>query len=163
MIGLSSYYILIDEHHEIWLKTVESVISDNDSSNIYKIYNGDVKKWIRSDLIEGPNGLSILDNFLFVGTKNKIVKINLQDESVSDYILNTGSIDGLICIENKEIIYSDWSGNVYITALGKETEKIIDTTPLKINAADIGFIHEKNIILVPTFYNNRVMAYKLIR
>lgn len=114
-----------------------------------------------SNSVIGPNGLCIWKGFLLIGTREKIVKVDLLNKTLSDYILNTGSIDGLVCFENNHLIYSDWSGNVYMACLGEETEKLLDTTPLKINAADIGFNYEKKIIYVPTFYDNRVMAYKI--
>jgi hypothetical protein len=145
--------IVIDETGNIF-------ISDMKTNIVYRLYNGVVKEWIRSENIIRPNGLSIRDGFIYIGTKDKIVKVNLTNKVQSDYILNTGGIDGLICFGNK-LIYSDWSGNVYLAGLGRETEKLLDTTPLSINAADIGFDYEKKIIFIPTFYDNRVMAYRL--
>ena len=136
-------------------------VSDMQTNIIYKLYNENVKKWLTSDQIIGPNGLCILNGNLLIGTNEKIVRVDLMNKTISDYILNTGGIDGLICLKSKEIIYSDWVGNVYITCLGKETQKLLDTTPLKINAADIGFDYSKNIIFIPTFFDNRVMAYRL--
>ena len=136
-------------------------ISDMQTNIIYQLYNGVVKKWLSSNSVIGPNGLCIWKGSLFIGTREKIVKVNLLNKTLTDYILNTGSIDGLVCFENNHLIYSDWSGNVYLACLGEETEKLLDTTPLKINAADIGFNYEKKIIYIPTFYDNRVMAYKI--
>jgi hypothetical protein len=136
-------------------------ISDMQTNIIHRLYNGVVTKWISSGDFNTPNGLCIMNEFLLIGTQDKIVKANLIDRVQSDYILNTGGIDGLICFENGKIIYSDWNGNVFIAGLGKETIKLLDTTPLKINAADIGFDYEKKIIFIPTFYDNRVMAYRL--
>ncbi|MCK5029110.1 MAG: hypothetical protein KAR57_05710 [Bacteroidales bacterium] len=136
-------------------------ISDMQTNIIYKLFNGVVQEWIHLENINHPNGLCIMNEFLLIGTQDKIVKANLTDRVESDYILNTGGIDGLICFEKCKLIYSDWSGNLYLASLGKETEKLLDTTPLKINAADIGFDYEKKIIYIPTFYNNRVMAYRL--
>ncbi len=142
-------------------RTGSIYISDMQTNIIYKLFNGVVKEWIRSENIIRPNGLSVWDGFLYIGTKDKIVKANLSNKVQSDYILNTGGIDGLICLENNKMIYSDWSGNLFCAGLGRETEKLLDTTPLKINAADIGFDYEKKIIFIPTFYDNRVMAYGL--
>ncbi|HAF30126.1 MAG TPA: gluconolaconase [Bacteroidales bacterium] len=136
-------------------------ISDMQTNVIYKLYNGVVKKWLSSKSIVGPNGLCILKEFLLIGTKEKIVKVDLQKMTLSDYILDTGGIDGIICFDYNKLIYSDWNGNIYLASLGKETIKLLDTTPLKINAADLGFDYEKKILFVPTFYDNRVMAYKI--
>lgn len=136
-------------------------VSDMQANIVYKLDQGVVKKWLSSKNMIGPNGLSISKEWLFIGTKDRILKVDLKKITLTDYILNTGSIDGLICFESNKFIYSDWSGNVYFTALGKETEKLLDTTPLNINAADLGFDRERKIIFVPTFNDNRVMAYKI--
>jgi len=44
---------------------------------------------------------------------------------------------------------------------GEEKVKLLDTTPQEINAADIDYIPSKNLLLVPTFFDDRVMAYEL--
>lgn len=136
-------------------------ISDTQANAIYKLFNGVVKKWLSSKNIAAPNGLCISKEFLLIGTKEKIVKVDLGKMTLSDYMLNTGGIDGLICFDNNKLIYSDWSGNIYLASLGKETIKLLDTTPLKINAADLGFDYERKVLFVPTFFDNRVMAYKI--
>jgi len=40
---------------------------------------------------------------------------------------------------------------------------LLNTTDTGINAADFEFIPKLNLIIVPTFTDNRVMAYELIR
>ncbi|OFX21602.1 MAG: hypothetical protein A2041_01480 [Bacteroidetes bacterium GWA2_31_9b] len=146
--------IEIDKNGDIY-------VSDMNAKSIYKISGSKIERWIISKKISNPNGLSISNGFLFVGTSDRILKIQIKDKSISDYLLNTGNIDGLIYFGIDHIIYSDWEGRIYFTGLGKESMKVIDTSALKINAADIGFIKEKGIILVPTFFDNRIMAYRL--
>lgn len=148
--------IVVDRNGDIY-------ISDTQTHIIYKVSKGVISEFIESELIKNPNGLCLSNGDLFVGTNQKIVRVNLKTLCVCDYILNTGSIDGLIYLESKEFIFSDWSGNIYITALGKETKKLIDTTPLNINAADIGYNEVTNSILVPTFFDNRIMSYQLLK
>lgn len=146
--------IVIDKNGDIY-------ISDMQAKSIYKITGSKIERWINSEKIINPNGLSISNGFLFVGTSDRILKIQLSDKAISDYLLNTGSVDGLVYFGVDHLIYSDWEGSIYFAGLGKESMKIIDTSALKINAADIEFIEEKGIILVPTFFDNRIMAYKL--
>jgi hypothetical protein len=38
---------------------------------------------------------------------------------------------------------------------------LIDTTNQKINSADIEYIEGKQILLIPTFFDNRVVAYQV--
>jgi len=136
-------------------------ISDMQANTIYLLYNGVVSKWLEHEDLKGPNGLDIFKEFIYIGTQDKIVRADKNNKMHSDYILNTGGIDGLTCLADDEFIYSDWSGNIYYTKLGEETEKLLDTTPQKINAADFGYNPESKVIYVPTFYDNRVMAYKI--
>ena len=54
-----------------------------------------------------------------------------------------------------EIYFADkYNGNV-------PAVKLLDTRANKLNAADMSFIPNENIVLVPTFYGNTVVAYKL--
>jgi hypothetical protein len=50
---------------------------------------------------------------------------------------------------------------VHQIAPGKPILKLLDTTPRKIYAADIDFVVDKKLLLVPTFFDNHVVAYRL--
>ena len=63
----------------------------------------------------------------------------------------------------EDYLVSSWHGRVfYITAAG-ETTKLLDTSEDGSNAADIEFIAKSNTLLVPTFFGNQVVAYKLTK
>ncbi|MDZ7606331.1 MAG: hypothetical protein U5K79_12260 [Cyclobacteriaceae bacterium] len=58
-------------------------------------------------------------------------------------------------------LVSDWNGEVfYIDNSGNKTS-LLNTKAQKKNTADIWFISEEQLLLVPTFFDNRVVAYKL--
>ena len=40
--------------------------------------------------------------------------------------------------------------------------KLLDTTEKNINSADIGYHAKEDLILVPTFFDNRVVAYRVV-
>jgi len=46
-----------------------------------------------------------------------------------------------------------------LTSAGEKT-RILDTSVPNINCADIEFIPEKNLIVIPTFLDNRLVAYR---
>jgi hypothetical protein len=48
----------------------------------------------------------------------------------------------------------------YVSPEWKNT-KLLDTSADKINAADIEYIPEKRLLLVPTFFKNTVVAYEV--
>jgi sugar lactone lactonase YvrE len=136
-------------------------ISDMKKNVIYRFTDGKLEEWLKSDLLFSPNGLFSDQGNMMIGTKNNILKVNIKDKSVQIYIDNTGSIDGLEAIGDGRYIFSDWIGHIHIA--GPDTKKVLllDTTPDKINAADIQFIPSKKLVLVPTFLDNRVRAYQL--
>jgi len=44
-----------------------------------------------------------------------------------------------------------------------ESETLLDTSDTLTNAADIDFVPEKGLLLVPTFFGNRLAAYRVAR
>jgi hypothetical protein len=60
-------------------------------------------------------------------------------------------------------IVSDWAGKTSWISKEGQVIELINTTQKKINAADLEFIREKNLIIIPTFFDNRVVAYEITR
>ncbi len=79
-------------------------------------------------------------------------------------VITTGldeSSDGIIQTSNKDFIVSCWNGIIYNVKNDGSKEVLLDTRAQKINTADIGFDAVKNILYVPTFFKNKVVAYQL--
>lgn len=108
-----------------------------------------------------PNGLLMSGNDLLVGTAQGLVKIDTESKSISLEIKNQGGIDGLKALGNGKYLVSDWAGKTQVIEKNKPPVVLIDTREQKINAADFEYIAEKKLILIPTFFDNRVMAYRL--
>src|SRR5690606_42069348 len=68
--------------------------------------------------------------------------------------------DGLVIIDDNTYIASRWKGEIYLIKDGKEY-LLLDTTGEGSNTADIDYIADENLVLVPTFQKNRVAAYTL--
>ncbi len=134
-------------------------ISDMTTSDIYLLSNSKLEKWFYSDKFNYLNGLFILDNSLLAGNSNTIYAINLDSKEMTEFIKESGGIDGLEAIGNGAFIVSDWTGNISKVSPNTPKELLLSTVDKKINAADIDFIIEKKILLVPTFFDNRVMIY----
>ena len=65
---------------------------------------------------------------------------------------------------DKGYILSSFQGQVFFaekSKIGAEATKILDTREEKMNSADVSYMPEKDILIVPTFYGNTVAAYKL--
>lgn len=135
-------------------------ISDMMSTRIYRINGGKTEIWLDDPVLTHPNGLYAENDCLVIGCK-KIVKAGLNDKKLTVIADNTGDIDGLEGLGDGCYIFSDWQGNVFITTTDKKIEKILDTTPAGMNAADIEFVPVTQMLFVPTFLDNRVVAYRL--
>ena len=70
-------------------------ISDMTDNAIYRLKNSVPELYIKSEKLNQPNGLYVEGNNLMVGLRDRIVTINLRSKQISDYILNTGGIDGI--------------------------------------------------------------------
>ena len=138
-------------------------ISDMSTNKIHKISGEEITVFIDKGHFKNVNGLYFANDTLFAGQKNCIKAVNPETGDEKDYIMNTGSIDGLEAAGNEFFLFSDWTGHVYIASAQHEKKLLLDTSADKINAADIEFIQGKNLLLVPTFFDNRVMAYEFVK
>lgn len=133
-------------------------VSDMMDTKVYRLHDGEFKVWIDDPLLTSPNGLWADSKDLYIGCK-KIVKADLKKGSLELVSDKTGSIDGLEGTKEGGFLFSDWSGNMHYMSPGLEIMHIFNSADMNINAADIEFIPSRNLILVPTFFDNRVMAY----
>jgi hypothetical protein len=136
-------------------------ISDMFTNSIYRLINGKLERWIQSSELDNCNGLYCQSGKLYIGTKTKIITADLATGKLCDFITDTGPIDGLRRFDDNEFICSDWTGSVF--RIGTDTRKkmLLNTSFENINAADIEYIPELRMLVVPTFYNDRVVAYEL--
>lgn len=135
-------------------------ISDSRKGYIYRLMNGTLEKWMEG--LDGVNGLYCMGkDLLLAGTENSIVQIITTSKRKSVLVPETGSIDGLVNCGKNTYLFSDWAGSVYRVVVGKEKELLLNTSGAGINAADIDYIPLKRLLIVPTFSDNRVMAYEL--
>lgn len=134
-------------------------VSDTQKDIIYKITGTKAEKWIYdNNLLKAPNGMAFLKGKIFVGTVNGIAEFDTGNKNFKIIIQHEGMIDGLIPLNEGSFIVSDWKGKTELLRNSKETV-LLNTTSEGINAADLGFIPEKNMLLIPTFSDDRVIAY----
>jgi len=136
-------------------------ISDMTANKIYRLRKGKLEIWLESEELKSPNGLFYDGKALLVGIDGAVLKVNIKKKSISTFIKDTGRIDGLEAVGPKNFVISDWAGHVHLIYPKKEKLQILDTTPIEKNAADIEFIIKKQMLFVPTFFDNRISAYML--
>jgi hypothetical protein len=128
---------------------------------IYRLKDGSVDVWLDSDKLKSPNGLFTTKDHLMIGIDGKVMKAAYGEEQPEEHIANTGGIDGLEAAGDEYYLKSDWTGHIHLVHPEKEKRLLLDTADDNINAADIEYVPALKMVFVPTFNDNRVMAYKL--
>jgi DNA-binding beta-propeller fold protein YncE len=136
-------------------------VSDSAGRSIYTLEDGRLEVLLESDAITKTNGLFVLGGSLLCGLPMKLVALDLATKAVTPFVDETGGIDGIAAVGDGSFVISDWRGSVQLVAPGQPSLKLLDTTSKGINAADIDFIPKDRTLLVPTFFDNRVVAYRL--
>jgi DNA-binding beta-propeller fold protein YncE len=113
-------------------------VSDSDNNSIWVISGGVVSNWL-SEGMDKPNGLLVDGDRLMLDIMNaeEFASIDMATKQISIISEGVGAADGIARVDTK--------GHFQETG-----------------AADLDYIPEKNLVLVPTFYKQTVVAYKLI-
>lgn len=138
-------------------------ISDSDANKILKYSNGSITEWLTTGL-NLPNGLLAENDRLLLASMGSMdmVAIDLNSKSVTKLADSLGAADGISFIGSKDhYIVTDWNGEIFIVNPDKTRTSLLKTSDKQINTADCEYIAEKNLLLVPTFFKNGVIAYTL--
>jgi len=135
--------------------------SDMSAGRVYSLKDGNTQIWLESDKLKSPNGLFTTGGELMIGIDGAVLKAAYGSDQLSEHIPNTGGIDGLEAVDDEFFIKSDWAGHVHLVHPDKEKILLLDTADDNIQAADIEYVPELKMLYVPTFSDNRVMAYEL--
>ncbi|WP_299253430.1 ATP/GTP-binding protein [uncultured Cytophaga sp.] len=138
--------------------------TDSDARTIHVYRNGVVSLWAKDPMLLKPNGLYALDSSL------RIIDMETGLFYDADYTTKklTGVAqgipggDGVMQVSKKEYIISCWPGEVYYIN-DTLVEKILDTKAAKLNAADACYVDTEQLLIVPTFFGNSVMAYTITK
>jgi len=136
--------------------------SDSFTDRIYRIKAGRATVWIDSEL-EGPNGLLAETNRLLVlsNSQGTVNIIDYKTRTVRQWVKIGGSLDGIVAC-GKDYLVSNYLGEVYYLTADGQLTRLTDTKADGVQAADIGFIPDCKLLLVPTFSDNSLTAYEIL-
>lgn len=133
------------------------LVSDSQTGKIHELKNGSMET-VKEDQA-GINGLAFNPaGDLYSLDKSGLVKHGTNNSEVVNKTVTNG--DGLIILNDRTFIASRWQGEIYLISNGTQ-KLLLDTKAQKSNTADIEYIREENLLLVPTFAKNTVVAYRL--
>lgn len=132
--------------------------SDMNTGKVHTLVNGSI-----STLSEGHtalNGLAVDANGTLHGLDASGLKKWNPDGTTTLINAQVTDGDGLVILEDGSYIASRWIGEIWLANNSTQT-LLLDTKEAESNTADIGYNAADKIVYVPTFYKNKVAAYKL--
>ncbi len=136
-------------------------VTDSQRGALYVLDSNQMRLWMIGPLFKGANGLAWRNGKLLVGVSGYLLQVDPRTKTIVKLIVNPGGIDGLVPLGNGRYLVSDWAGKIQILSTHGKPVVVSNTTDEKINAADLGYIPEKKLVLIPTFFDNRVIAKEL--
>ena len=147
--------------------------SDTPTNTIWRLKDGSFEPWLANDSLNGPNGLLVQGDALIVASLGKIPsvgqkpelaglsQISLKDQSISKIGKGEpiGNLDGLEPFPLGGYLVTDWAkGALYrVDAKGK-VEMLLD---LNQGSADLTYLPDKKLVLIPMMLDNSLVAYRL--
>lgn len=133
------------------------------TNTIYSFKDGEVSEFLVGG-DEGFNGLYWEKDRLLLITSgsSQFKEIDWNTREVSIISEGMGSGDGIVALGNGMYLTSSWKGAIFHVSSNGNVTKLLDTEAISENAADFDYSAEDNLLFVPTFFDNRVKAYKLI-
>jgi DNA-binding beta-propeller fold protein YncE len=147
-------------------------VSDSNTSTIWRLANGKFEKWIEGPALKFPNGLHVSGDKLIIaawgapGTSaqssapSNLVQVSLADKKISDLGDGkpVGNLDGIEPIGD-DFLVTDWvAGALFrIDRKGKATQ-LLD---LNQGSADIGYVPDTGLLLIPMMLDDKLVAYKV--
>jgi hypothetical protein len=106
------------------------------------------------------NGIAVAGDGTIYGLDGSGLKMWHSDGSSMVVNANVTGGDGLVILGDGNFVASRWQGEIWFASAECET-MMLDTKASESNTADIGYNSADKVIYVPTFYKNKVAAYKL--
>jgi hypothetical protein len=139
-------------------------VSDSGGNVIYRLSGGAATVVASGADVRQPNGL-LLDGgrLLFGNTGDACVKaLDLASGRITSlFRLPEGIVDGLRSDGEGGLIVSLWHGSVFRVSPAGVVTPLVDTDHAVVPTADLEYVASERLLVVPTYFGNRVAAYRL--
>ena len=136
--------------------------TDMRSDRLWKLEKGQLVKVAEGAPLKTPNGVFFENDKLIIGNGDgKILALDLKTQQYATIAEGMGGLDGILSDGQKGYFATEWRGKIWHINPEGKTQLLLDTVDAKMNTADIEYIPSQKTLLVPTFWKNKVIAYKV--
>lgn len=144
----------------------------NGKTSIFRFKDERIEPWLSSDQVLRPNGLLIEGEYLIAydNLHKALVRIHRDSQKIEEIAKiasdATAMGDGLVKLDVNTYLVTAWDGPSWIVEQDGGVTDFVNTDTLtqdkkkRVNHADIGLVSQKNLWIIPTFSNHRLLAYK---
>jgi sugar lactone lactonase YvrE len=146
-------------------------VSDSSTSTIWRLDDGKLEKWLETPDLKFPNGLHVSGDKVIVaawgppGTSaSSSAPANLLEVSPDKTIRQIGdkplgNLDGLEPYDADSFLVTDWvAGALYKVDKTGKADLLLN---LNQGSADIGYVPQERMVLIPMMMDNKLVAYRL--
>lgn len=137
-------------------------LSDSNTSTAYKVMGKEVTTLVQDSVIGGLNGIFLDGDQLFFagfgsGHLFSFDPASRQLRKVADSMQGGDGIEKY----GDGFFVSSWNGEIYHLDENWNRTSVLNTRDQEVNSADIEIVPAQQLLLVPTFFDNRVVAYRI--
>ncbi|MEI6614479.1 MAG: hypothetical protein WCL37_06250, partial [Chrysiogenales bacterium] len=139
-------------------------LSDSARGIIYQFNKGRFTEWLKGPEISRPNGVYVHGKKLFWGNNGdgKLKSVDLKTKAIKTLAaFGPGIIDGVMVEADGNILATHNEGRLFRVSPDGRVNLLLDTTVIGQNLADFTFIPGSNLLVFPTWLDNRVTAFRL--
>ena len=139
-------------------------VSDSRADKIYRLKDEKWEVFMEGETLNKPNGLLAVgkDRLLVGCTKIGTLRMmNLNAKTMTTLADGMTVTDGIVSDDKGGYFVSDWNGQVFAVGADGQKQQLLDTREAKVNSADIEYVPGKKLLIVPTFYGNKLVAYRV--
>ena len=134
-------------------------VSDTFTSQVIRVKNFIPDVYL--DNVPAANGLYVQGHDLLVGAGPQLFAFDKRKQL---RVVATGfpfELDGVAPAGCGGYFVSSWEGQIYWISATGEKFLLLDTVAQYISTADFAYSENKDLLVVPNFFSNRVTAYKV--
>ena len=139
-------------------------VSDSRFDKLYQLKDDKWEVLMAGEQLNKPNGLLAMgkDKLLIGSTKLGALRtVNLDTKTITTLADGMAATDGIVTDGKDNYFVSDWNGQIFYVDESGEKQQLLDTRAQKLNTADIEYVKKGKLLLVPTFFGNKVVAYRV--